>query len=138
MKDIIDQNVANVFESYPPAMRKKLLNIRKLIFEVAKQENVDPLEECLKWGEPAYIAKGGSTVRINSKSSSPTKFFVYFNCKTKLVDTFKEVYGDLFSYEGNRAIVLNDHDEIPPLPLKHCIALSLSYHRIKHLPLLGV
>jgi hypothetical protein len=138
MKDIIDQNVANVFKSYPPAMRRKLLNIRKLIFEVAKQENIDTLEECLKWGEPAYVAKGGSTVRINWKSSSPTQFFIYFNCKTKLVDTFKEVYGDSFSYEGNRAIVLNDQEEIPLLPLKHCIALSLNYHRIKHLPMLGV
>jgi len=139
MQKIIDQAVADVFESYPPAIRKKLLSVRTLIFEVAEQhKNIGDLVECLKWGEPAYVAKGGSTVRINCKSSNPAQFFVYFNCKTKLVETFKEVYGNLFSYEGNRAIIFNEEDEIPLLPLKHCIALSLNYHRIKHLPLLGV
>ena len=136
MNQITDKAVASVFESYPPVMRKKLLGVRKLIFEVAMQDkNIGLLEESLKWGEPAYIAKGGSTVRINWKLSSPMQFFIY--CKTKLVETFKEVYGDLFSYEGNRAIILNEQGEIPLLPLKHCIALSLNYHRIKHLPLLG-
>jgi len=139
MKNILDQGVANVFKSYPPAIRKKLLSVRTLIFEVAAQDgNIGPLNECLKWGEPAYMTKGGSTVRINWKLSSPTQLFVYFNCKTKLVETFREVYGDLFFYEGNRAIFINVQDEIPLLPLKHCIALSLNYHRIKHLPLLGV
>ncbi len=138
MNQITDKAVASVFESYPPVMRKKLLGVRKLIFEVAAQDpNIGEVEECLKWGEPAYLTKGGSTVRINWKASSPDQFFIYFNCKTKLVETFKEVYGDLFSYEGNRAIILNKLGEIPLLPLKHCIALSLNYRRINHLPLLG-
>jgi Domain of unknown function (DU1801) len=138
MNKIADQAVADVFESYPPAIRKKLLSLRTLIYEVAAQnKNLGELEECLKWGEPAYFAKGGSAVRINWKSSSPAQLFVYFNCKTTLVDTFKELYGDSFCYQGNRALVFNLHDEIPLAPLKHCIALSLNYHRIKHLPLLG-
>ena len=138
MNKIIDQAVADVFESYPPAIRKKLLSLRKLIYEVAAQDkNIGALEECLKWGEPAYLAKGGSAVRINWKASSPNTLFIYFNCKTKLVETFKELYGDSFSYQGNRALEFNVNDEIPLAPLKHCIALSLSYHRIKHLSLLG-
>jgi hypothetical protein len=138
MNKIVDQVVADVFEAYPPAIRKKLLSLRKLIYEVAAQDkNIDDLEECLKWGEPAYLAKGGSAVRINWKASSPDKLFVYFNCKTKLVETFKELYGDSFCYQGNRALEFNINDEIPLAPLKHCIALSLNYHRVKHLPLLG-
>lgn len=138
MNKITDQAVADVFESYPPAIRKKLLGLRKLIYEVAAQDkNIGTLEECLKWGEPAYLAKKGSAVRINWKASSPDKLFVYFNCKTKLVETFKELYGDSFVYQGNRAIEFNVKDEVPLVPLKHCISLSLNYHRIKHLPLLG-
>jgi len=114
------------------------LSLRKLIYEVAAQDqNIGVLKECLKWGEPAYVAKGGSAVRINWKASSPDNLFVYFNCKTTLVETFKEIYGDSFSYQGGRALVFNLHDEIPLAPLKHCIALSLNYHRVKHLPLLG-
>ena len=138
MSKITDQAVADVFESYPPAIRKKLLSLRKLIYEVAAQDkNIGVLEECLKWGEPAYLAKSGSAVRINWKALSPDNLFVYFNCKTKLVETFKELYGDSFVYQGNRALEFNVNDEIPLAPLKHCIVLSLNYHRIKHLPLLG-
>ncbi len=138
MNKITDQAVADVFESYPPVIRKKLLGLRKLIYQVAAQDkNIGSIDECLKWGEPAYLAKGGSAVRINWKSSSPDNLFVYFNCKTTLVETFKELYGDSFSYQGNRALEFNVNDEIPLTQLKHCIALSLNYHRIKHLPLLG-
>lgn len=138
MQKITDKAVADVFESYPPAIRKKLLSLRKLIYDVAAQDqNIGVLEECLKWGEPAYLAKGGSAVRINWKASAPDNLFVYFNCKTTLVETFKELYGDSFCYQGNRALEFNINEEIPLVPLKHCIALSLNYHRIKHLPLLG-
>lgn len=139
MNEITDKAVADVFESYPPATRKKLLSLRTLIYEVAAQDkNIGVLEECLKWGEPAYLAKRGSAVRINWKQSSATQLFVYFNCKTSLIETFKELYGDTFCYQGNRAIVLNTDDEIAAAPLKHCIALSLNYHRIKHFTLLGM
>lgn len=138
MNKITDSAVAGVFESYPPAIRKKLLGLRKLIYEVVAQDkNIGELEECLKWGEPAYLTKRGSAVRINWKASSPEKLFVYFNCKTSLVETFKELYGDSFVYQGNRALEFNVKDDIPLAPLKHCITLSLNYHRIKHLPLLG-
>jgi hypothetical protein len=138
MNKIVDHAVADVFESYPPAIRKKLLSLRKLIYEVAAQDqSIGVLEECLKWGEPAYLAKCGSAVRINWKASAPDHLFVYFNCKTTLVETFKELYGDSFCYQGNRALEFNVSEKIPLAPLKHCIALSLNYHRVKHLPLLG-
>jgi len=61
-----------------------------------------------------------------------------FHCRTRLVDTFKELYRDIFKYEGNRAIVIDEDDEIATNELKHCISLSLTYHRRKHLPVLGV
>lgn len=138
MTNIIDNKVTEVFASYPPFARKKLLGVRKLIYEVAAQDPaIGELEECLKWGEPAYLAKHGSAVRINWKIAAPDKLFVYFNCKTSLVETFKELYGDEFCYQGNRALVFSVGDDLPIPALKHCIALSLNYHLIKHLPLLG-
>ncbi len=39
--------------------------------------------------------------------------------------------------EGNRAIVFNIKGKIPINELKHCFSLSLTYHKIKHLPMLG-
>ena len=54
--------------------------------------------------------------------------------RTSLVDTFREIYSDTFRYEGNRAIVFWETDAVPTEALKHCIALSLQYHKLKHLP----
>jgi hypothetical protein len=71
------------------------------------------------------------------KVSKPTQYALYFHCQTRLVDTFKELYGQRFRYEGNRAIIFHQDDTVPVAELKHCITLTLTYHRRKHLPLLG-
>lgn len=129
--------VADVFKQYPPVMRKKLLFLRKLILETAAELGVDKLEETLKWGEPSYIAKQGSAIRMDWKARDPEHYALYFNCNTSLVKTFEALYGHLFCYDGNRAIVFTRMELIPVKQLKHCIGLALQYHRIKHLPLLG-
>jgi len=139
MAEIKNHNVAEKFDSYPDQMRNKVLFLRQLILDTAAElDAVGAVEETLKWGEPSYKTKSGSTIRIDWKESNPKQYAMYFHCKTKLVDTFKERYGDLFKYEGNRAIVFGMSDEMPVSELKHCISLSLTYHRIKHLPMLGV
>ena len=71
------------------------------------------------------------------KAKSPNHISVYFNCRTVLVETFKELYMDTFSFVGNREIILPLSKPIPMQELKHCISMSLRYHSIKHLPLLG-
>lgn len=130
--------VESKFRSYPGEMRRKLLFLRQLITEVASETpGIGDIEEALKWGEPSYLAKGGSTVRIGWKANRPEYYAMYFNCNTKLVDTFKELYAESFNFEGNRAIVFHREDEVPSQALKHCIALSLQYHKLKSLPLLG-
>ncbi len=101
-------------------------------------DGVDDLEETLKWGEPSYVTKAGSTIRIGWKKNKPKQYAMLFHCKTKLVDTFKELYQDKFKFEGNRAIIFHEKDEVPVEELKHCISLSLTYHRRKHLWMLGV
>ncbi len=96
------------------------------------------LEETLKWGEPSYTCKMGSTIRIGWKASTPDQTYLFFHCTSKLGETYKALYGDLLEFEKNRAIVLRVDDKLPQEPLKHCIALALDYHRLKHLPMLGV
>jgi len=138
MAAIKNQDVAEKFDSYPDQIRRKLLFLRQLILDTASEmSDIDEVEETLKWGEPSYIVKSGSTIRMDWKVSNPNQYAMYFHCKTKLVDTFKELYRNEFKFEGNRAIVFGVNDEIPENELKHCISLSLSYHRVKHLPLLG-
>ena len=132
------ENVVRKFQTYPEEIRRKLMYLRELILDVASEApDIGDLEETLKWGEPSYLAARGSTVRIGWKESSPEYYAMYFNCNTKLVDTFKEIYSDSLKFAGNRAIVFHKNDTVPVNALKHCIALSLRYHQVKHLPLLG-
>jgi hypothetical protein len=138
MDTIQNAEVAEVFKTFPKHMRKKLMFLRQLVLDTALEtEGVGIVEETLKWGEPSYITKGGSTVRLGWKSSIPHQYAMYFHCQSRLVDTFKELYRDKFKFEGNRAIVFEADDEIPIDELKHCILLALTYHYRKHLPMLG-
>lgn len=131
-----DPKVESVYFQYPETVRVKLFTLREMIFLVAAEIEVT-LEETLKWGEPSYLTKHGSTVRLAWRQSSSDQYGLFFNCKTSLIETFKEVYGDVFSYEGNRAIIFKLEDEQPINELKHCITLSLNYKKIKNKPLLG-
>jgi len=138
MKSIQNPEVASKFRSCPSQLRRQVLSLRKLILTVAAEiADIDGVEETLKWSEPSHLTTGGSTVRIGWKASRPDHYGLYFNCNTKLVDTFRELYGDSFRFEGNRAIIFNRQDDLPTERLQHCIALSLQYHKLKHLPLLG-
>lgn len=124
------------FATYPVKAREQLMRIRKLIFTVAVEDGLGEVEETLKWGEPSFLVKGGSTIRMDWKPNDPDFIKVYFHCQTSLIETFREMYRDEFEYEGKRAIVI-------PLgareigPLRHCLQMALKYHRLKHLQLLG-
>jgi len=115
------------------------LGLRDLVYTTAHRLGIEQdLVEMLKWGEPSYVCKKGSTLRMGWKESNPEFYRVFFHCQTTLVETFREVYPDAFTYEGNRAIRLRMGDDIDLGKLGHCVELTLRYHLIKDLPLLGV
>jgi len=129
-----DSEVAAIFAAYPEKFRNKLLILRQLIFDTAaKTEGVGELEETLKWGEPSYLSRKGSTIRIDWKLKTPEQYSIYFKCTSLLVPTFKKLYSTEFKYEGNRAIHFNLNDKIPIKKLRHCIEMALTYHTIKNL-----
>lgn len=133
----MDEAVKSRFEEYPDEVRAKLARLRCLIFDIASELALGEVEETLKWGEPSYRVKMGSPIRIDWKLKSPNHYYLFFNCNTTLVDTFRELYGDVLTLQGNRAIELNVSEPIPEKILKHCLSLGLTYHKRKHLPLLG-
>ncbi|MGR6872691.1 DUF1801 domain-containing protein [Pseudomonas sp. HK3] len=133
----MDKSVKAKFDTYPKAAKQTLLAVRCLIFDIAEQDQLGSLEECLKWGEPSYLAKKGSTIRMDWKEKSPEYCGLYFTCNSSLVETFQQLYPDDFIYQGHRAILLPLNTELNIIPLKDCLAKALKYHTIKHLPLLG-
>lgn len=128
-----DPAVEAVFNACPAAVKRRLLALRAMVFEVAASTpGVGELQETLKWGEPAYLtpqSKSGSTIRMAPKKASDTQYALYFNCNTRLVDTFRTLFPTEFSYEGNRSIVLDTTREVPADALQFCIAMALTYHR---------
>lgn len=130
--------VENIFTNYPEPVRVKMLGLRKLILETAKQLEISDLEETLKWGEPSYLTKNGSTLRIDWKKRTPDQYAIYCQCSSKLIPTFRIVFKDLLQFEGNRAIVFSLEGAFPEEIVKKCIAAGLTYHSIKNLPLLGL
>jgi hypothetical protein len=128
-----------VYANYPDTVRHKMLFLRKLILESAEElEEVNTLEETLKWGEPSYLTKNGSTLRIDWKSKKPNQYAMYFKCTSRLVETFRTVFNAKFDFEGNRAIVFQLTDKIPKKELKECIKATLTYHKVKLMPTLGI
>ena len=130
-----DPNVKAVFDSYPAKMRAALLTLRETILSTAAEtDGVGKLTETLKWGEPAYLPVKpgiGTTIRINALKGSTERYAMFVNCQTTLVANFRELYGDVFEFEGKRALILNASKKLPDKALRHCIALALTYHARK-------
>ncbi|MEO9477155.1 MAG: DUF1801 domain-containing protein [Cyclobacteriaceae bacterium] len=138
MEFISSDKVKNLLAGYPQEAADKLSKLRQLIFDTAKEtEGVNKLVETTKWGEPSYITKTGSTIRMDWKSRSPDKCYLYFICSTQLVSTFRMMFGNELSFEGNRAIILEINEPLPVSQLRECISIALKYHKVKGLPLLG-
>jgi hypothetical protein len=132
VKQFVDPAVEKAFDAFPPAVKNKLMQLRRLIYEVASEtDGVGPLTETLKWGQPSYLTqmtKSGSTIRLGREKKTDGDFAVYFKCQTSLVPAFKQLYKNKFRFEGNRAILFNIDDKIPIPELSRCIAMALTYH----------
>jgi hypothetical protein len=128
--DAPDAGMRAVFDRYPPALGQKLLALRAAIFDVAREENVGPIEETLKWGQPAYLTASGSgtTIRIDGDETNGGALALYVNCKSSLVGEWRERFPDM-AFGGTRSLRL-DADLGDPR-LRMCIADALTYHRRK-------
>jgi hypothetical protein len=105
--------------------------LRRLIFTTAQRTaGVGPLDESLRWGEPAYLTAqsgSGSTIRLGWKRARPEHVALYFHCQTSLVQTFRTLFPNTFTYEGNRAILLRIGEPVDTQALALCISAALRY-----------
>lgn len=136
LNQMLDE-VQQQFERYPETIQSELMALRSLILDMADELKLGAVSESLKWSEPSYQVKDGSPVRMGWKEKTPQQFYLFFHCQTQLVDTFRQLYADELEFEGNRAMVFTLGQPMPEPQIKHCLQLALTYHRVKHLPLLG-
>ena len=134
-----DPRIPPRVQCLPDGGAPKINCLRDLILQAAREiGTITTLIETLKWGKLSYLVEGGSTVRIDWKARSPHDYQLYFKCTSRLVATFREVYGKLFTYEGNRALIFGLKDAVPEVEVRACVGMALAYHRLKGLPLLGL
>ena len=124
--------VAAVFAAIPQDARRRLADIREMIFDAAAEdERVGALTETLKWGEPAYLTEesgSGSTVRLGLLRSEPECVAIFFNCRTTIVEDIRQRFGGLFQYEGRRAVLLPLAVALLKPEIERILAIALTYH----------
>lgn len=126
------QAVADRFAAYPAHVKPGMLALRELVFETAAATpNAGEIQEALKWGEPAYVTKNkaGSTVRMDWKPKTPSTYALYFNCQTRLIETFRTIFPSEFQFEGNRALVFRVGKAVPCDSVAYCLAAAFTYHQ---------
>ncbi|MFT7347053.1 MAG: hypothetical protein ACI9CP_001512, partial [Cryomorphaceae bacterium] len=78
--------VDSILNNYPEPVKKQMKQLRQPVLEAADEiEGLQNTEETLKWGEPSYLIKDGSTVRMDWKKKTPDQYAIYFKCTSKLV-----------------------------------------------------
>lgn len=127
MTPFVNSSVENVYNDYAPDQKKALLELRELVFETANElQKVEEVEEALKWSQPSFITKTGSTIRID-KIKDSEDVAMYFICTTHLVDKFSDVYPGVFNYVKGRSIYFEIGKPYDKEALKHCIGMALTY-----------
>lgn len=130
----LDSQVAAAYDSYGEDVRLGLLEMRRLILETAEEtQGVGPIEESIKWGQPAYrtVETGsGSTIRLAPAGrDSGYDYAMYFICSTNLIGQFEDLFGDTFTYDGERALLFKIGEPWPTDELRECVAMALTYHQ---------
>ncbi|MDO6561513.1 DUF1801 domain-containing protein [Paraglaciecola chathamensis] len=134
----MEESIESKLNTYPQSAKSALLQLRKLILQIAKLESLGPVSESIKWEQLSYSCPKGSPLRIDWYPDSPQTISLFCHCQTKLIATFKEVYPSHFQYLGNREILLPISQISAKPELAHCISVALKYHQVKNKPLLGL
>lgn len=128
----ISANVQAVLDRYPPELREKLAALRAVILDVAREENAGPIEETLKWGQPAYLTTtgAGTTIRIDRDETHGGALALYVSCQSSLVGEWRQRFPDMM-FGGGRSLHLPLDADLADARLRMCIAEALTYHRRK-------
>jgi len=122
--------VEKAFAAFPDEMQKTAIALRDLIFDVAAQTpQAGPIEETLRWGQPAYLTsqtKSGSTLRIGVMKTGEVAIFAH--CATTIISTYAATFPDMDRIEGNRAVVFENANALVPERLRLLIRHGLTYH----------
>lgn len=127
-----DPEARSAYERAPKPIRKKVLQLREWILEVASEcrEEIGEVEETLKWEAPSYLPRlknRGTTIRIEW-SEERQEFGLFFHCQSSMIPRIRKKFPKKFRCQGNRAVIFGFEEKLPKKELKGCIRMALRYH----------
>ncbi|SNZ20511.1 DUF1801 domain-containing protein [Cohaesibacter gelatinilyticus] len=126
----LNADIEVAFDAFDEMEREHLLAIRKLIYELAKQDKeVGTIVESLKWGQPSYDTKPrtGTPIRLGMVKSAPDHVALFAHCQSNVMAVARLHYEDHFSFEGNRALLIPTTKALPIEAVSHVIRIALRY-----------
>ncbi len=111
----------------------RLQSLRTLFHDVAEAAEIGPLDESLKWGQPAWRPRRprtGSTLRLNWSPDDPDHITAFVDCKTDLAAQMQLRFPDLPGNDGRRALRF-DLTSTNSDALWQLAFLTFTYHRVK-------
>ena len=122
--------VAAAYARFPENARAQLLALRTMIYAVAQEtEGTGQIDETLKWGQPSYATsrpKSGTPLRLGLAKDGRSALFAH--CQTSVIADFQAQFGSQFTFDGNRALLLEADAPLPSAPLRLLIHSALTYH----------
>ncbi|MCP4131983.1 MAG: DUF1801 domain-containing protein [bacterium] len=128
----MNTEVSNLFAAYSEEVRNKLLAMREMIFDVAKEhDEIGEIVETVKWNVPSYLTvkpKSGITIRLDPVLRTTEKVGIYVHCQSFFIEGCKTIFGDFFEYDGKRGILINLNETVSEEELRRVFYLALTYH----------
>lgn len=123
------QAARDAFAAFPPSAQDTLLALRRMIYDLAADLPVGPIEETTKWGQPSYATpktKAATPIRLGVAKSGEAALFTH--CQTRVMSDFQAIAPRTLEFDGNRAVHIPagqsvNLDELAPL-----IRAALTYH----------
>ncbi len=119
----LPSDVATVFNSYPDDTRIGALALRDLILSIGR----DDVTEALRWGQPAFLAPKGSTLRVGPHKEA--RFAIFAHCQSRIIRNYAAAFPGWDRLDGNRAVLFDSLKDIEPERLLHLIRHALRYHK---------
>ncbi len=128
--------IGKKLDDYPQPVREKLESLRSLVLNVAADDPaVGELNETLKWGQLAWLPDStgsGTTIRADWHEKAPDELSLYVHCGTNLVDQYRNLFPEVFEYDGNRKVGIPLSANLVKGEvadqLGQCVSMALRYH----------
>jgi len=120
-----------IVEAWPAPAQSTLWTCRTLFHQIAAENGLGPLDESLKWGQPAWRPtkpRTGSTLRMGWSPGMPDRLSFFVDCKTDLAARMRDIYPDFSDNDGQRQLTVTLDAPLPEQALSHLAEMTFTYH----------